>query len=326
MGLFGGSKVKKLAENKKLDDLIPFLYDKSAETVQEAREAFLKLAQSFSFALISPKAMQEIEKFAKSPDSRSSVKAWQILLKNNDLKWMPDMVRFLESGNDPVMTEIAMRYFDDVRAKDPDRVRNSLSGSEKIHEMIEKDLSGEITLENFNVQRAYRFVELFNYWDRGEIADKTLYVLQSQQPRPQDRALHTMLMDAMVRMRPEAMAKMLIADWEKNFATAGVSEQMVERFKDIGKKALPLLKQYVVDWRNNIESSQRKATTRDEKYEVSRWAIFLIGELAYMNDQDIMDWLFEVSIDTKLAETGAHRKNAKEALEKIRVREVVQSA
>jgi hypothetical protein len=323
MGFFSGSKIKKLAENKKLDDLIPFLYDKSSDVVQEARDAFLRVAQSFSFALISPKAVQELEKFTKGTDSRSSMRAWQILLKNADLKWMATMVQILESGDSGPMTEMALKYFDDVRAKDPDRVRASLASNEKVRETIEKDLSGEITLENFNVQRAYRFVELFNLWDRGEIADKTLYVLQSQQPRPQDKALYTMLMDAMARLRPESMAQMLITDWEKNYTVAEVSEQMVERFKDIGKNALPLLRQYVVNWRNGIESTQRSATARDGKYEVSRWAIFLIGELAYMNNVDIMDWLFEISIDTKLAETGAHRKNAKEALEKVRSREVL---
>ena len=324
MAWFAASKITKLEQNRDLDGLIPFLYEKVPEVAKQARDAFLSTAKRAKKP--SEKAIKILRQLANSKNEAVRGKAWEALLAGGDERWLQDVVTILEATSSGPLAQAAFGYFDTLRSKDPDHLRASLSANEQIHEIILKDLDGEIHLSDGKVQRAYRFVELFDLWDQGEVAAKTLTLIETSEVAPRDHEFYEMLMDAMVRKFPVRMAEKFLVYWEESRGSEEFDERMVERIKGIGKKAIPTLRNYFTEWRKTIAGERQEASDRRAPYHLAYWMIFLIGELGLKEDQELLDWMFEVAIDTKLAESGRHRKNAREATEKIKKREKTNAA
>jgi citrate synthase len=318
MGFFSGHKIKKLEEQRQIEEMIPLLHDKSPDTAREAHAAFFRTAARL--LSLPPRAEAVLVEMTKSAEHRERTEAWKALLHHSDPRWMPLFVELLEAEPAGPLAELAFRYFDTVRAKDPDHVRRSLAANARIRAMIKKDLTGDLLLTSTAVQRAYRFVELFDLWSEAEIAEKTKQTVLNTGLKALDPALRTLLVDAMSRLHPEDMTRLFIAEWDEQFGTSEFNETMARNIKTVGRAAIPVLQDYVNTWLHGIQTMRSRATVRDAKYEISRWAIFLIGEMAPLHDEKLVEWLFDISIDTKLADTGAHRKAAREAIDKIRDR------
>ncbi len=318
MGFFSDRKIKKAEENMDLDELLSLSKDNAPDTAAKAREAFVRVAGAVSKRSLL--ATEELRKLANQGQGDLRVQAWRALLRGGDPQYLEDVGQCLTADPNGLVTKLAMGYFDDVRERDPEMLRSRLTANESITALIVQDLTADkLTLKDPRVQRAYRFVELFGLWDQADIAEKTMALLESNTMADNPK-LHALLLDAMTRAFPERMAKFLLNQWLKNTAVPGCSEQMVERIKGVGKQAIPLLMNFITDYRSKIETQRSAQSVRTPEYEVSRWAVYLLGELALKDDPKVIDFLIEMSVDTKLSDTGHHRKNAREALEKIRSR------
>jgi len=317
MGLFDGMKIKKFEQNGQVDELADLMSSKSQATAWKACEAFLRTASRVP--KLSEKAQLKLKRLTKAKHEQVQEQAWKALLRTGDPNLMEDIVAHLEKNNNGPVAKLAYSYFDEVRQKEPDRLRASMVANQTVQEQVLKDLEGNISLKDPQVQRAYRFVELFGMWQNKEIAELTMGLIEGNLDDADPR-LVDLLMDAMVRVYPKRMTQFLIKNWEENFRDVEVAEKMVKRIKGIGKPAIPLIMKYIAHYRSSIETQRKGGSSRTPDYEVSRWCIYLLGELSLIEDPKIMDFLSEIAVDTKLADTGPHRKNAREALEKIRKR------
>jgi len=314
---FADSKIKKAEENLQVTELIPFLRDKSEDVARKATDAFLRVA--IRVPKLPAPALKELQAFTKHSDPLRKARAWRAILRTADPQWLDQMVENMKTDCAGPVAEVAIQYFDELREKHPVLLRSHPTVSELILACVRNDLAGEVNLCDPKVRRAFNFVELYQLWNNQELSEKTLGLLQNIPPKA-DPTLVELLTDAMVRVHPEQMTQLLLALWETDALDKSTAEKMIDRIKAIGKPAIPFLLHYVSSYRAKIKSQRSVFVEKGPEYEVSRWSIYLLGELALLGDQQITDFLLEIAVDTKLASTGWHRKNAREALEKISVR------
>jgi len=224
MSIFDGMKIKKLEQNLEVDGLVDLMNGSSQSTSTKACDAFLR--STMKVRKLSDKSQHKLMQLTKHSNFDLQTRAWQSLLRTGDPNLMESIVEFLENNNTGPVVKMAYTYFDTVREKEPDRLRSSMVANNTVRDMIYEDLKGDASIGDPRVQRAYRFVELFGMWEEGEIAEKTMAYVEGNLDDV-NPVLADMLLDAMVRVYPGRMAKLLIRNWQATSNDKDVTEKSI---------------------------------------------------------------------------------------------------